>query len=38
MSSSGSQVVDLINREELPSSVQAELAIKVNINQLAKKT
>ena len=36
MSSSESQVVDLINQEELPSSVQAELAIKVNGNQLAK--
>ena len=36
MSSSGSQVVDLINQEELPSSVQAELAIKVNSDQLAK--
>lgn len=36
MSSSGSQVVDLIKQEELPSSVQAELAIKVNGDQLAK--
>ena len=36
MSSSGSQIVDLINQEELPSSVQAELAIKVNGDQLAK--
>ena len=36
MSSSGSQVVDLINQQELPSSVQAELAIKVNSDQLAK--
>ena len=36
MSSSGSQVVGLINQEELPSSVQAELAIKVNGDQLAK--
>ena len=36
MFSSGSQVVDLINQEELPSSVQAELAIKVNGDQLAK--
>ena len=35
MSSSGSQVVDLINQEELPNSVQAELAIKVNSDQLA---
>ena len=36
MSSSGSQEVDLTNQEELPSSVQAELAIKVNSDQLAK--
>ena len=36
MSSSGSQEVVLTNQEELPSSVQAELAIKVNSDQLAK--
>ena len=36
MPSSGSQVVDLIHQEELPSSVQAELAIKVNGDQLVK--
>ena len=35
MSCSESQVVDLINQEELPSSVQAELAINVNSEDIS---
>ena len=34
MSNSGSQVVDLVNQEELSSSVQAEHAVKVNSDEV----